>query len=348
MNFIKSTTIGLSSFLLGILLYIVVSIFIIFSTIGNANYFKATLRTTGFYKNIVANTLNLTVSEGSIKSDLPGSISDLRVLSPIIEQVITPNTIQLVVEPIIDGFEGWLKNKYSQPEFKVNTAQEHNLLIDKIAEYLLNQTTKLPLCTSRAQIQIPFNPLTAVCRPSTNIDKKDFINASTNFVDTMPVFNGQPISMKTFDPNNNLNKNVIWKNAPKYYKLLNYSRYICAFLIFLFCIIIFVLSDNRFLALKNIGKTFVSSAFFLMLFGLLFIFYFGKHTLGIGASASHNQQAFVESIISPISQHLSHSFGIYYLWFSLVYAFIGVILFLLGRHYLNKNKITDPMHLPHQ
>ena len=342
MNFMKKAGLGISAFMLTAMLYALVSIVTFLLTLGNANYIKNTLVVTDFYKNIVGSTISLTVSQSPTNSESQNSVNDLKILTPILQQTISPQVIQSTVEPLIDGFDNWLQGKSDQPQFNINTQTIHANMISQISNYLSTQTDKLPVCTNASQLQLPFNPLTAACRPVTPINPDDFTNAASNFVDSMPIYNGSPITLEVIDPQGSMANNALLQKVPMFYQWLKVAQFICAILIIVFAILVIWLKPRKNMALKTVGRTFIVAAAFLLVTGLLFLFYFGNRGITIINSSSAGQQDFMETIVNPLSQHFTNTLGNYYLYFAAIYAVIGIILFFIGKKYQPAKTNIEP------
>ena len=139
--------------------------------------------------------------------------------------------------------------------------------------------------------------------------------------------------MQVIDPQGSLQNNTLIQKIPTFYQWLNIAQFVCGVLIIVFAGLIIWLKPRKYMALKTIGRTFIIAAIFLLVSGLLFLFYFGNNGVPLISSSTSGQQAFMQSIINPLAQHLTKTLGNYYLYFAAIYAFIGIVLFLIGKKY---------------
>lgn len=336
MSILRKTALLLAGGLLAFWLFMTVTFFALSSTIGNPGYIKTWFAESDVYKNIVAETLKL----GSIQKTLElnnTSGSEVEMLTPVVQQTLTPYVLQKNTETVIDSMGAWLAGDTKNPEFSVEIALLRTDIINKTADYLYNRVNALPPCQ---QFTTEYDPLTATCKPPTVLNKQDFVAAATDFSNNLPFMKYDTLTYQSFTQNTN----PYWdgnlpQDAPKAYQWLKLSPYIFGILAVISAVILIWLRKDHAKAWRSVGHTFLIAGIFLVLGSLLTKALSGR-PLGTVGSSSDAQKLFAESIATPLARHLSLKISDIGLYFGIGFILISAICYVVAKYVMRK-KIID-------
>jgi hypothetical protein len=336
MSILRKVALLLAGGLLTFWLFMTVTFFALSSTIGSPSYIKTWLAESSVYKNIVAETLKL----GSIQKTLElnnTSSSGVELLTPVVQQTLTPEVLQENTETVVDSVGMWLAGDTKNPEFSIEVAPLRTDIINKTADYLYNRVNALPPCQ---QFTTEYDPLTATCKPPTVLNKQDFVVAATDFSNNLPFMKYDTLTYQSFTQNTN----PYWdgslpQDAPKAYQWLKLSPYIFGILAIVSAVVLIWLRKDHAKAWRSVGHTFLIAGIFLVLGSLLTKALSGR-PLGTVGSSSDAQKLFAESIATPLAQHLSLKISDIGLYFGVGFIVISAVCYVVAKYILRK-KIID-------
>ncbi len=171
---------------------------------GQPAHLKAILNDSGVYDQVTSALLK----QSQTNADQSGSDSSVSFDNPVVQksaqQNLTPDLLKQSANTFIDANYAWLQGKTATPQFNIDLSGAKNSFAKQVGGAVTDHLKSLAVCTppQLASLQLPVDPLTINCRPST-IDPAtegarvtDDINSSTNFIN-QPVITPDSLSQNT-------------------------------------------------------------------------------------------------------------------------------------------------------
>lgn len=317
-------------------------------TFLNPGFYKTVLSDSGFYDNIVSSGLKLASVKAADSEEDKKIIEDLK---PVIEKVLTPSFLKATTETVIDGFGDWIKGKQATPSFKIDLSSVKTQLNNSLAGYLHNRVAALPDCQQNND-KVSYDLVTTACKPPIELSQADFLAASANFSEQLPLFDQNEFSFNLIDKDGTFTNNQVAKNIPTVFRLLQALPVLFGISAAIALAVIVWLTEEKSRAFRFIGHTFLVVGAFLLVCGAITIFYLGRNFYGIVGQGSPEQTSFIEEIFYPISNIVSTTYGKICVYFGTAYSLIGSGCYIWAhRLKIKKLRNTDfekPKILPNQ
>jgi hypothetical protein len=332
MKFWRRSAVWFSNFFLSLFLFLLATTICLILTIFSGNYVKKSFNEAGFYQNFTPSVLKLASSQSAGQNT---SNQTLELFKPIIIKTVSPSFVKASFENIIDAFDKWLSKKSDTVLATIDVSYLKKSLRTNVAEFAIERNKNLPACTNYDNSQ-SYDVLSGTCRLPSSFTDGNFYIAADDFVNSLPAFDNPNIEINPTKKQSGT-ASMIWRNAPTAYKILKISPLVLIFLALFSVSCVLLISTEKNRGWRVVGHTFLWSGGMLLVSGALSIFLLSKNSTFLIRNSSPEQIAFMNELISPVTQKLAVSFGKWALYFGAGYSIVGGLCYFIA--HLTRPKI---------
>jgi hypothetical protein len=231
---------------------------------------KGWLAQSGIYDQVVPAILK----SAETKSTTDGNQTSIPLTNEQIqkaaEQAFSSTLIQQSVNTFIDGNYAWLQGDTATPSFKIDLTKEKEEFAKSVGEQVQTRLASLPACSvaQLAALQIPVDPLTITCRPTTLDPKAEGTRiaaeiSNSDFLDK-PVLTADSLNQDSASSGKPYYSKL--SSAPKAYQRSKQAPLLTGVLIIVCALAIIAIAPSRRRGLRRVGLMLLDAGLVLVAF----------------------------------------------------------------------------------
>lgn len=296
---------------------------------GSAGIIKQAFVANNAYQRFVPSVFASQEAAGQQTGSIPLGDPEIQ---KIIKQSFPPEVLQLNMELVIDRTYAWLNGQIPEPDFTVDFTPNVTYMADHLSNYAVTRLRNLPVCDKPPET---IDPFTAECQP----EFFDFEQSQADLMAAIKANNG--ILPNVVYTVNDLPKTADGKRlvdqyayAPELFRAIRYAPGVLLCATLLSGLHIVYLARRKREAIRWLGTNASTSALFIVLSPLFYIFVFPRFfpSMHMGSSAD------VSTVIGDVITKVSAEFNTSLILVGLVLTLIGAAVVVLERASRPKSK----------
>lgn len=346
MGILRKLGVAFSTWLLGSVLFLLVTTVAINRLVTQSETVKGALNDSGIYDTLVDNVLDQSEEAGDPQeaSRLPLEREEVRAVT---KEVFSPELLRSSSETVIDGTYRWLEGKSDKPDLRLDFTSTKADIATKLNSYLRGRVATLPACTNSAQLSASMDLFTITCKPP-GVNLEPEINRITQEFSTSDNFLPDPVI--TAD---DLTLNANGQKVPAYQQLeyLPAMFQAARLLPWLFglmalgtALIIIWLSRPHRRGFKRVAVSLITCGVFLLLGFWIFGLMADELSRRVAQTGTHTTEFVQNKVFASLIAAGERAVSGVFVTFSIVYFGIGllIILYLWHRQRADKQPLADP------
>ena len=294
-------------------------------TVLDPSFAESRLDASGFYEDFSDNALEV------LSQNLEGSPQEVDQavarLTPVFEDVLTPQLIQSNTEKVVVGVADWLNGETDVPRFLINTGDIRADLNASLVDYLNEYLPDLPVCPADTNLK-KYDPFTADCRPPGELHPDVLATWTDEFTAELPLLGREQVAGSDLvdDPDA-----AFWRIVPQSYFWGKVAVGVFFALLVLISALVLAASSNRPTVLRRLGHVSLFDGVVLLVGGGVISLFLGGHGLNFIASGEPERVAFAEQIVIPVLRSFAHGIGAWLMGFGAIVLFLCLVFYFVSR-----------------
>jgi uncharacterized membrane protein YozB (DUF420 family) len=297
MTLLKKFLVAVCLFLFSISLSFAIFSLALSRTIGSPEVVKDAVQESGFYENVVDEALRQS-ADMEVTPGAAGVPLDNPNVRQAAQEAFSTDFLAEQGDDVIDSFYVWLRGDTPQPEFTIDVEAAKLAFAHNVGDYLEQRLLGLPACTSVEQLQGQTDPFTIECLPpgfNVSAEKDRFVQQIIESEEFLP---SGTITQDDFVQGEGAFEGA--SHIPAAYRLMLWSPWIFAAVSVLLIVVIVLLADQKWRAIRRIGAIMISTGILLGISTALFAHLFRQQNFGINDAPL--QTALVDALTEIVKQ----------------------------------------------
>ena len=261
------------------------------------------------------------------------------------KQVLTPERLRTVTEPVIDGLGSWLHGETPVPRFSIDTGAIRSDLNRAVADYTAERLATLPVCPGTTDFS-DYSPVTATCRPPREPSESELLGWTDEFTSQIPLLSKDTVSDADVvkDPGDRA-----WRLIPSTYWWVRTTLCVVAGLVVLTTALVLIAGRKRDRTLQTLGHALLIPAALFLVGGALIAAFSGFFTYDLASADTQIRSDFATETVLPLFQTLVRGVALWGMLFGAIFAVLATTAYVASRQLRRRgtqDRITTPGWLP--
>lgn len=288
---------------------------------GNSKHVKSALDATKAYERFVPAVMKSYSAQSQSSESIP--LNDPQI-QQIASNAFPPDLLKTNAEMVVDSFYKWLNGKTVAPAFRVDLTDNKQKLAEDLGNHAIIRLSGKPVCTV---LPAQINPFTADCQPAgfdPAFQTQPLIDQITHSPGLLPktVFTAQDL------PKVRSGKVLFehYNYAPKLYRWLLWSPWICGLLLLLSGASLVLLNRNKQIGMYRAGFEILSNGVLFMVSPILFGYIVPSITKNV--ELPETSVAGVQIIMNDVFRYYLGYFDNFFINAGIYFSLAGLLIIL--------------------